>query len=102
MGMDDLKILLLHLFQCLFQVIKGFEMRGPGDTFLKQRFREKGDELCRCLCITRCKQGHIMTLRYLLLHKGRENALCSTIVVRRKRNAGGSYLGYSRQSILFT
>src|SRR5438874_7679781 len=41
MGMHNIEILLSHLFQGLLQVIKGFEMHGPGDSFLEQRFREK-------------------------------------------------------------
>src|SRR5258707_8401623 len=41
MGMHNIEILLSHLFQCLLQVIKGFEMHCPGDALLKQRFWEK-------------------------------------------------------------
>src|SRR6266851_3417587 len=51
---------------------------------------------------TRGKMGmhNIETLRYLFLHKIREDALGSTIVFRRDSNPGRGYLCYSHNSIL--
>src|SRR5260370_23258289 len=101
MGMDDVEIMLFHVFYGLIHVIVGLQMSIPWYSSLHQRLRKKRNKSCRRLRVTRSKQCYIMPLGHLLLHKIGNDNLCASIVFCWSSNPWRSYMRNSHKILLF-
>src|SRR6266702_5890494 len=88
----NVEALLFDTVHSFVQMIIGFEMHRPRHTRFNQRPGEKGNQHCRCFCITGREQCHIMALSYLFLNKMIYNILCSPILLWRNADPRWSNL----------